>query len=451
MLMRSISGIRGLIGEDWTPEVLSRYTKVFLELMEAKSIIIARDSRESGLAFEQIICATCQWMGVKYATMGIVSTPTLEFAAGAGDYDAGIMISASHNPLQWNALKLVDHEGRFIGPETVARYLELLDAPDQKPWPAAPWHLDASAVQTETYESHLDAILAHDLIKVEAIRSKKYKVAIDPVNGAGGESLRDMLEQLGCEVFSVHEEPTGMFGRPPEPTNDALSDLSQLVLDHSCDLGIALDPDGDRCSLVDEKGQPMGEEQTLPLCADYVLAHQPGPVACNLSTSKALEIIARKYEQECSYSPVGERNVSLLLTKINAPIGGEGNGGVMLTDLQPCRDGLIAGALTLMWMTWMDSAVSEFSVEHPLPFMKKSKYEFPTEKLSILFDKFKAKWPDAKWNEEDGLRGDFADLSWCHLRASNTEPIVRLCCEALESTRADELEAELIQICSEAI
>lgn len=451
MLMRSISGIRGLIGEDWTPDVLSKYTKVFLELMEAKSIIIARDSRESGLAFEQIICATCQWMGVKYATMGVVSTPTLEFAAGAGDYDAGIMISASHNPLQWNALKLVDHEGRFIGPQTVAKYLEMIDSEEQTPWPAAPWNLDLSAIQTESFHGHVQAILDHQLIDVPAIQAKAYKVAIDPVNGAGGESLRYMLEQLGCEVHSVHEAPTGLFGRPPEPTNEALKDLGELVKTSACDLGVAFDPDGDRCSLVDEKGAPMGEEQTLPLCADYVLAHQPGPVAANLSTSKALEIIAQKYGQKCHYSPVGERNVSLVLTEINAPIGGEGNGGVMLTDLQPCRDGLIATALTLMWMTWQDKAVSEFSQQHPLPFMKKTKYEFPLEKLNTLFAQFKAHWPNANWNEEDGLRGDFEDLSWCHLRASNTEPIIRLSCEALDDQRAQALQQELIQICEEVV
>lgn len=450
MMMRSISGIRGLVGEDWTPEVLSRYTKVFLELMDAKSIIVARDSRESGFAFEQIICATCQWMGVKYATMGIVTTPTLEYAAGAGDYDAGIMISASHNPLPWNALKLVDREGRFIGPQTVAKFLKRVDAKEQITWPPSPWNISSASVKKETHEGHLKAILTHKLVDVEAIQSKRYRVAIDPVNGAGGKSLRAVLERLGCEVHSVHEEPHGHFGRPPEPTNEALGDLCHLVRKENCHLGIALDPDGDRCSLVDERGEPLGEEQTLPLCADYVLAQDPGPVACNLSTSRALELIAIKYGQKCHYSPVGERNVSLLLSKVKAPIGGEGNGGVMLTDLQPCRDGLIAAVLTLMWMSWQKKAVSAFSLAHPLPAMRKCKYHFPTERLPQLFEDFRAQWPHVSWNNEDGLRGDFEDRSWFHLRASNTEPVIRLCCEALEVNRADELEAQLLQFCEAA-
>ena len=451
MLMRSISGIRGLIGEDWTPDVLSHYTKVFLELMGAKSILVGRDSRESGYAFEQIISSTCQWLGVECQMLGIVTTPTLEYLTAISHADAGIMISASHNPLQWNALKLVDQEGRFIGPELVARYLELLDAEDQKPWPPAPWNIKPSSDEDLTYQRHINGIFNQELINVPQLKAKKFRVAIDPVNGAGGESMRAMLEQLNCEVFSVHEEPTGNFGRAPEPTNDALQDLCELVIKEKCDLGFALDPDGDRCSLVDENGQPMGEEQTLPLCADYVLAHEPGPVVCNLSTSAALSFIAAKYGQKCHYAAVGERNVSLVLTAINAIIGGEGNGGVMLTSLQPCRDGMIAAALTLMWMTWQNKHISGFSLHHPLPTMLKSKYQFPPEKLKVAFDAFKSKWLEAEWNEVDGLRGDFADKSWCHLRASNTEPIVRLTAESVDSQRAQILMNELKEILAECI
>ncbi|MBS1547201.1 MAG: phosphoglucosamine mutase [Bacteroidetes bacterium] len=451
-LIRSISGIRGTIGgspgEGLSPLDVVRYTAAFGQLMKQASgkvrpkAVMGRDARPSGPMVAELVRGTLTGLGYKVVDLGLATTPTVEMAVAGEGADAGIILTASHNPKQWNALKLLNAKGEFISAEQGAEVLRLAESGALE---FAPVDALGSVRNDNTWTTkHIDAILALDLVDAKAIAASKFKVVLDAVNSVGGLAVPQLLEALGVEVVKLYCVPNGQFPHNPEPLPEHLKDLCDAVVKHRAHLGIAVDPDVDRLALVSENGELFGEEYTLVACADHVLAHRPGDTVSNLSSTRALDDVAARHGRKRHASAVGEVNVVELMKEVKAPIGGEGNGGVILSELHYGRDALAGIALFLTLLAKRGGKVSELRRSYPDYFISKNKIELqPGMDVQALVDAMQERYKDQPHSTVDGLRIEFGK-EWVHLRKSNTEPIVRIYAESGNPAGADALAGRIM-------
>jgi phosphomannomutase len=427
VLMRSVSGIRGIVGPDFNPALIAHYVNAFVQITGARKVVIGRDTRPTGAMVEGIVAAACQASGAEAVMLGMASTPTVEVAVLDQKAGGGIIITASHNPIEWNALKFLTAEGIFLDEPQVKQLFALVDSQSFQ-WQAWSGVKGVSQV-TGADNAHVEAVLRLACIDPELIRSRHFKVAYDAVNGAGCTIIPDLLQRLGCEVHAIHVTPDGIFPHNPEPTPENLADLSAAVRAHNCHVGFATDPDADRCAMVDEKGVAIGEEYTLAFATELILAKTKGPVTINLSTSRLCEDIAARYGVACERAKVGEINVTVQMKGNGSVVGGEGNGGVILPALHYGRDGILAVAMTLQLMAERQIPVSGLVAALPAYHIEKRKHAASGAQVQAGRDALKRRFADASCDDRDGLRFAWAK-AWVHVRPSNTEPVARIIAEA---------------------
>lgn len=444
-LITSISGIRGTIGgkpgDGLTPADAVRFVAAYATWLKQHVdkqhpvIILGRDARISGPMLESIVSGTLSGLGVDVISLGLATTPTVEIAVTEMNADGGIILTASHNPGQWNALKLLNHKGEFLSATDGERLLEIVEAGDTEFAGA-----DAlGAVRTgESMDSvHIDKVLELSLVRIEKIRSAGLTVAVDCVNSVGGKIIPDLLRALGvAEVIELYCEPTGLFPHNPEPLPANLQEIARVVKEKKADVGFVVDPDVDRLAIVCEDGSMFGEEYTLVAVADYVLRHTPGSTCSNLSSSRALKMISEKHGQQYFSSAVGEVNVVEKMKKEQCVIGGEGNGGVIYPEIHYGRDALVGIALFLSYLAERGIACSALRNEYPQLEMVKQKIELSAgTDVEGLLEYLKQAYKDEQITTIDGLKIDFED-GWVHLRKSNTEPIIRVYAEGSNQNKA---------------
>lgn len=452
-LIKSISGIRGTIGgkvnDNLTPLDIVKFTSAFgswLQNHKGKkdiTLVIGRDARISGQMVSSIVAATLQGLGINVIDLGLSTTPTVEVMVTETHSDGGIILTASHNPKQWNALKLLNEKGEFITAEEGAEVLQLAESEDFTY--AEVDQLGKYETRNDGFEIHIRKILDLPMVDVAAVKSKHFKVAVDAVNSTGGIAIPMLLEKLGCEVIKLYCEPNGQFPHNPEPLKEHLTDICALVKSEKADLGIVVDPDVDRLAIIDENGEMFGEEYTLVAVADYILKNKKGSAVSNLSSSRALRDVAKSLGSEYFASAVGEVNVVTKMKEKNAIIGGEGNGGVIYPDLHYGRDSLVGTALFLTLLAKEGKTVSELRKTYPAYFMGKKKIELTPEiNVDELLIKVKNEYQNEEVSTVDGVKIDFPE-NWVHLRKSNTEPIIRIYTEAQSQQEADELADAMIK------
>jgi phosphomannomutase len=435
-LMVSASGVRGIVGEALTPDVILRVTAAHASFLKPGPIVVGRDTRPSGDWISRFVHAVLVASGRDVVNVGIAPTPTVLFAIRHHDAAGGIAVTASHNPAPWNALKLFGPGGTFLTPaqsEEVARRAR----EGVRSW-ARHDGLGSLRTDDEAIRRHREAILALPGLTPERIRARRFRVAVDAVNGAGSIAGPAILESLGCEVHAIHCTPDGKFPRVAEPLPENLGDLGQAVRQSGAAVGFAYDPDADRLAIVDERGQPIGEERTVQIAVDWALARTPGTVAVNASTSMGVEAIAKRYHSTVLRSRVGEAHVAQLLLEREGVIGGEGNGGVIYPALHATRDGILAAAITLDWLAQDSKTLSERVAELPPLVMVKRTLPLRLTDATALIDMLQRTFPDAERNVLDGEKYLWED-GWVQVRASGTEPIVRIMAEAGSRERADDL------------
>ena len=452
-LIRSISGIRGTIGgapgDGLTPLDTVRYVAAFGALLKKRSgkpaprVVLGRDARISGPMMRDLVVGTLVGCGFEVVDLGLATTPTVELAVLGEQADGGIILTASHNPKQWNALKLLNETGEFISAEDGAEVLHTAEADHFDFVPVD--ELGRVKEMSGWTRKHIDAILALDLVDTAAIKNARFRVVVDAVNSVGGTVVPALLTALGVfEVVEIHCTPNGQFPHNPEPLPEHLTDLTSAVVKHKAHLGIAVDPDVDRLALVNEDGTLFGEEYTLVACADHVLAHRPGDTVSNLSSTRALNDIAERHGRKRHASAVGEVNVVTLMKEVNAPIGGEGNGGVILSELHYGRDALVGIAIFLTLLAKSGKTCSELRHSYPDYFISKNKIELKAEMdVQAIVDGMQEKYQAQPHSTVDGLRIEFEN-TWVHLRKSNTEPIIRVYAEAPTMDQADKLAHRIL-------
>ena len=440
-LMVSVSGVRGRVGQGLTPEVVAHFAAAFgawlHERADRPRVVLARDSRVSGPMFRLAVLAGLQSVGCDVIDAGLVPTPTALFTIRHHGADGGIVVTASHNPVEWNALKFASAAGMFLDGDEASAMRAYLS---EKPIRRATWDtLGSVSTDDDAVDRHLAAVLAIRYLDLEALRNRRFRVVLDCARGAGGVLLPRLLDALGCDVVGMDLEPDGRFSRTPEPVAENLAGLEAKVRETGADIGMATDPDADRLSLVSGEGRAIGEDLTLALAADLVLRHNPGPVVTNLSTSRVLQDVAEAASATLYRSPVGEINVARAMQQVRAVIGGEGNGGVILPDVHLTRDSAVAAALVLQALLESGGTLVEFSHRHGPYVIVKDKLPATTSTdaaLRILEEQLAAPESDRR----DGLRLDWpADRAWLHLRASGTEPVFRIIAEAPTLEKAREL------------
>jgi len=437
VLMRSVSGVRGIVGEGLTPPVLVSHVNSFVQSVGRGRILVGRDTRDSGPAIEDLVCATLALSGFDAVRLGIATTPTVEMAVLADAHAVGgIILTASHNPAEWNALKFLDRNGLFLGPDEVQELFHRVDAGETR-W-VRHSGLGRTTTGSDADDLHVQSVVDLPCVDQRSIRAGNFRVAVDCVNGAAYRIAPMLLERLGCQVVPVHVEPDGRFPRGAEPVPEALGILSEAVVREHCDLGLAFDPDGDRLALVDETGTPLGEEATLALGVQLVLSTTPGPIALNLSTSRMSEDLAARAGVPCLRTPVGEIHVAKAMLREGCVVGGEGNGGLIIPSLHPGRDGILASAVILSLMASTKRKLSELAAALPRYGMVKTKFALEGKSLDAAIAALKSRFPEAALDETDGLRLSWPD-SWLHVRASNTEPILRAIAEAPTIEQARDL------------
>jgi phosphomannomutase len=404
--------------------------------------VVGRDGRISGEIVSSLVVNTLRSMGINVTDLGLSTTPTVEIAVPMEGAGGGIILTASHNPREWNALKLLNHKGEFISARDGADVLDIVAARSVE---YAPVDKLGSYRQVDTYiQTHIDKILAHPLVDIEAIRSKKFRIVVDAINSTGALSVPPLLEALGCECILLNGEVNGHFAHNPEPLKEHLGQLSTEVRMQKAQLGIAVDPDVDRLVFMCEDGELFGEEYTLVAVADYVLSKRPGNTVSNLSSTRALRDVTLKYNGAYYAAAVGEVNVVEKMKSVNAVIGGEGNGGVIMPDLHYGRDALIGIALFLSHLAHAGKQLSTLRKTYPDYQMSKTKIDrSPDIDLDKIFSTLKQKYQREQLNTEDGLKIDFED-GWVHLRPSNTEPIIRIYSESHSAVIATNLARKII-------
>ncbi len=451
-LIKSISGIRGTIGgnpgDNLTPLDIVKFAAAYgswlLEKTDNRKVVIGRDGRISGSMVQNIVVNTLIGLGFNVVDIGLSTTPTVEIAVTHEEAAGGIIITASHNPREWNALKLLNEHGEFISAEDGAVVLEKAAKEDFL-------FAGVDKLGTHTYndsylQKHIDLITSYPLVELESIKKKGYKVVVDVVNSTGALFVPPLLKALGVdEVIVLNAEVDGRFAHNPEPLPENLSELSAAVRKHKADLGIAVDPDVDRLCFVCEDGSMFGEEYTLVAVADYVLSKRLGNTVSNMSSTKALKEITLKHGGEYFPSAVGEVNVVSRMKEVNAVIGGEGNGGIIVPDLHYGRDALIGIALFLSSLSAHRNGMKSFRARYPDYFISKNKIELDKEvNVKEVFEQIQKKYKKQPVNTEDGLKIEF-DNDWVHLRTSNTEPIIRIYAESSFETTANNIAVRLMQ------
>ena len=453
-LIKSISGIRGTIGgragDTLNPLDIVKFTSAYATLIRrtAKSqnyrIVVGRDARISGEMVKNVVCGTLMGMGYDVVDIGLATTPTTELAVRWLQADGGIIITASHNPRHWNALKLLNHEGEFLNKAEGEQVLAIAEAEDFDF--ADVDHVGHYSEDHSINQKHIDSVLALQLVDAEAVRKAGFRVVVDSINSVGGIILPDLLKALGVEAKFLNGEPNGDFAHNPEPLKQNLGGIMDEIKKGGFDLGIVVDPDVDRLAFICEDGEMFGEEYTLVSVADYVLSHTPGNTVSNLSSTRALRDITAKHGGEYCASAVGEVNVTTLMKNVHAVIGGEGNGGVIYPASHYGRDALVGIALFLTQLAQKGMKVSELRKTYPSYFMAKNRIDLkPTTNVDAILEKVKELYKNEQVNDIDGVKIDFADR-WVHLRKSNTEPIIRVYSEAHTPEEAEAIGKELMQV-----
>jgi phosphomannomutase len=452
-LIKSISGIRGTIGgevgNNLTPidavKFASAYGSWLLKRNPNKSkltVVIGRDARISGKMVSSLVANTLVGLGINVIDLGLSTTPTVEVAVPIENADGGIILTASHNPKQWNALKLLNENGEFLNGEEGKKILEIAESDDFLF--AEVDDLGTYSKNTTYVEKHIDEVLKLELVDVDAIKKAKFKVVVDAVNSTGGIFIPALLERLGVECVKLYCEPNGQFPHNPEPLKEHLTDISELVVKEKADLGIVVDPDVDRLALVSEDGSMFGEEYTLVACADYVLSRKGGNTVSNMSSSRALRDVTEKHGGNYQASAVGEVNVVQLMKDTNAIIGGEGNGGIIYPESHYGRDSLVGVALFLSLLANKNMTSKELRDSYPNYFMSKNKIELtPQINVDAILSAMTIKYQNEDVLTIDGVKINF-DTEWVHLRKSNTEPIIRIYTESTSQSSADSLAERFI-------
>ncbi|HDP75725.1 MAG TPA: phosphoglucosamine mutase [Bacteroidales bacterium] len=453
-LIKSISGIRGTIGgrvgENLTPIDIVRFTAAYAEWLKQRNngkrcgVAVGRDARISGEMVNNLVIGTLMGCGIDVLNLGLAPTPTVEMAVIHKKTDGGIILTASHNPRQWNALKLLNEKGEFLSDTDGRMVLEI--AKSENFSFADVDTLGAIRDEYSFVDEHIEQIIKLKYLDVDAISNANFKVAIDCVNSVGGIALPRLLKALGVKnIVELYTHPTGDFPHNPEPLPEHLTGISKVIKEQKADVGFVVDPDVDRLAIINEDGSMFGEEYTLVACADYVLSQNPGNTVSNLSSTAALRDITHKYGKEYYASAVGEVNVVAKMKEVNAVIGGEGNGGVILPELHYGRDALVGIALFLSHLAKSGMKCSELRQQYPSYFISKNKIEFQQGlNPGAVLERLKEKFSTEKIDTIDGLRIDFAE-GWVHMRKSNTEPIIRIYAEAKTVDKAHELAQQVIK------
>tara|TARA_B110000503_G_C7146962_1_gene413463 strand:+ start:119 stop:1522 length:1404 start_codon:yes stop_codon:yes gene_type:complete len=456
-LIKSISGIRGTIGgkvgENLTPVDAVKFAAAYGTFLKEGikklgdgqrklKVVIGRDARISGPMIHNLVQNTLIGLGIDVIDLGLSTTPTVEIAVSMEKADGGIIITASHNPKQWNALKLLNDRGEFLSGSEGELILEIAEA---ETFDFADVDTLGDVTVNDSYMNiHIEQVLNLSLVDAEAVKKRKFKVVVDGVNSSGGIVIPDLLEQMGVEVVKLYCEPNGHFPHNPEPLKEHLGAICKLVLDEKADFGIVVDPDVDRLAFISNDGEMFGEEYTLVACADYVLSKTPGNTVSNMSSSRALRDITNKHNGNYQASAVGEVNVVDLMKQTKSVIGGEGNGGIIYPESHYGRDSLVGVALFLTHLAHLDLTVAELRASYPQYYMSKNKIELtPQIDVDAILEAMTEKYKNEDITTIDGVKIDFAD-NWVHLRKSNTEPIIRIYTEAQTQQLADGLAHRII-------
>lgn len=454
-LLKTISGIRGTIGgrpgENLTPQDVVECAAAFgawlMRTGAAARVVIGRDGRVSGEMLSQLVAQTLIALGVEVIDLGLSTTPTVEMAVPCHKAGGGIILTASHNPMEWNALKLLNARGEFISREDGETFLKLVESRDIVY--ADVRRLGSYRHDDTALDYHIERILALSDVAVDAIRARGFKVVVDAVNSTGAVAVPALLQALGCRIIVINGEINGQFAHNPEPLPEHLTQLAEAVRYHQADLGIAVDPDVDRLALVCEDGSMFGEEYTLVAVADYILSRRPGNTVSNLSSSRALRDVTLRYGGQYFAAAVGEVNVVHTMKAVQAVIGGEGNGGVIMPELHYGRDALVGVALFLSHLVASKVSAAELRRQYPDYYMVKDKITLlPNVRMDALLEALHRHFQRETCNTDDGLKIDFPD-GWVHLRQSNTEPIIRIYAEAASLARAQVLVAEMKELAAQ--
>ena len=455
-LIKSISGIRGTIGgkvgDNLTPVDTVKFASAYgtwlkngskkLEADSKLKVVVGRDARISGSMVHNLVINTLIGLGIDVVDLGLSTTPTVEIAVPLENADGGIILTASHNPKQWNALKLLNEKGEFLNGIEGEKILEIAENEDFDFSDVD--NLGEITINDAYMDIHIDEVLDMNLVDIEAVKSAKFKVVVDAVNSSGGIIIPRLLKLMGVEVIELYCEPNGHFPHNPEPLKEHLTDISELVVKEKADLGIVVDPDVDRLAFVCENGEMFGEEYTLVACADFVLSKTPGNTVSNMSSSRALRDVTNLHKGTYEASAVGEVNVVELMKKNNAIIGGEGNGGIIYPELHYGRDSLVGVALFLTHLANKKIKISELRASYPEYYMSKNKIELtPQIDVDAILIAMTEKYKSENITTIDGVKIDFAE-NWVHLRKSNTEPIIRIYTEAATQELADNLALKII-------
>lgn len=441
--MISVSGIRGIFGTDLTPENLGRFSAAFGSWADGGKIVVGRDTRVTGQVCEDIVAATLQSVGCDVVQLGVAATPTVAMAVLKHSAAGAVIISASHNPAEWNALKLLNSKSEFLD---AGEGREVIRISEEQSYRYKPFdQIGSVEADTDALDHHIRKILDLPYIDPDLIASKNFSVAMDPVNGTGAIAIPPLLNALGVDkIHAVHDEPNGRFAHNPEPLPEHLQDICALVQEKECDLGVVTDPDGDRLALISDKGNLFGEEYTQAAAFDFMLEKKKGSCATNLSSSRVTEDIAQQYGQKCHRSAVGEINVVQKMKEVNAVIGGEGNGGVINPDLHYGRDALMGVAIVLQLLAERDITAENYRNSLPGYVMRKSKMALADVDGDAILEKAQKVYRDYHPDTTDGVKIDFED-GWVHLRKSNTEPIIRIYSEGISAEKAKELADNVVE------
>jgi len=451
-LIKSISGIRGTIGgkqgESLTPIDIVKFTAAYgtwVKQRKGKKVVVGRDARISGEMVSSIVCSTLQGLGLHVVDLGLSTTPTVEIAVPLEKAGGGIILTASHNPGQWNALKLLNDKGEFISASDGAEILDLAEKGQIEF--ASVDSLGKYTLVRDYIKKHIALVKKYPLVDVKAIRKAKFEIVVDAVNSTGGIAIPELLEALGVKkIKKMYCTPTGVFPHNPEPLPEHLSEISKMVKKGKYDLGIVVDPDVDRLALIQEDGQPFGEEYTLVAVADYILSRKKGNTVSNLSSTRALRDVTEMAKGKYHAAAVGEVNVVTEMKRVKAVIGGEGNGGIIVPDFHYGRDALIGIALFLTHLANSGMRASQLRNSYPPYFISKNKIELtPSLNVDDILEKIQKKYRDEKINTIDGVKIDFEkEKEWVHLRKSNTEPIIRIYAESQSEKKANLLAQRII-------
>ncbi|GAA4271428.1 phosphoglucosamine mutase [Aquimarina gracilis] len=456
-LIKSISGIRGTIGggvgNNLTPVDAVKFASAYGSWLKKETnkehpiVVVGRDARISGSMIQQLVMNSLVGLGIHVVDLGLSTTPTVEVAVPLENADGGIILTASHNPKQWNALKLLNNKGEFLNAENGKK---ILDIAEKDAYIFAEVDDLGSITVNNTYiDKHIEEVLNLTLVNADIVKEAGFKVVVDAVNSTGGIAIPKLLKKMGVDVVELYCEPNGHFPHNPEPLKEHLTDLSELVVKEKADFGLTVDPDVDRLAFMSEDGEMFGEEYTLVACADFVLGKTPGNTVSNLSSSRALRDVTQKHNGNYEASAVGEVNVVEKMKANKAVIGGEGNGGIIYPELHYGRDSLVGVALFLTHLAEKKCSVSELRNSYPSYFMSKNKIQLtPDLDVDAILDGFHKKHASEEVSTVDGVKVDFADR-WVHLRKSNTEPIIRIYTEAFSQDKADQLAQDTISTLKE--